>query len=113
MATNGSKSNVNRHTETVHEGIKHYKCEVCGKDFSPKHKLEKHIIKVHPEKALPDIKKQFLCSKYSNNYETYIKLKRTLELHETGDGRNSQKYLHQTWADLLTLIISHNLTQSL
>ena len=29
------------------------------------------------------------------------------------DGRNSQKYLHQTWANLLTLIISHKLTQSL
>ena len=29
------------------------------------------------------------------------------------DGRNSQKYLHQTWADLLILIILHKLTQSL
>ena len=29
------------------------------------------------------------------------------------DGRNCQKYLHQTWADLQTLIISHNCTQSL
>ena len=29
------------------------------------------------------------------------------------DGRNSQKYLHQTWADLLTLIMSHKLTQYL
>ena len=29
------------------------------------------------------------------------------------DGRNSQKLLHQTWANLLTHLISHNLTQSL
>ena len=29
------------------------------------------------------------------------------------DGRNCQKYLHQTWAYFPTLIISHNLTQSL
>ena len=29
------------------------------------------------------------------------------------DGRNSQKNLHQTLADLLILTISHNLTQSL
>ena len=74
VATNCSKSNVNRHTETVHEGIKHYKCEVCGKEFSQKHKLEKHIIKVHPAIALPDIKKHFPCSKCIKNYETGIKL---------------------------------------
>ena len=29
------------------------------------------------------------------------------------DGRNSQKYLHQTKADFLTLIMLHNLTQTL
>ena len=29
------------------------------------------------------------------------------------DGRNSQKYLHQTWTDFLTLIMSHKLTQYL
>ena len=29
------------------------------------------------------------------------------------DGRNSQKYLHQTKADFLTLIMLHKLTQSL
>ncbi len=29
------------------------------------------------------------------------------------DGRNSQKYLHQTKAELLILIISHKLSQNL
>ena len=29
------------------------------------------------------------------------------------DGRNCQKYLHQTKADFLTLIMLHKLTQSL
>ena len=29
------------------------------------------------------------------------------------DGRNSQKYLHQTWADFITLIILQRLNQSL
>ena len=80
VTTNGSKSNVTRHAETVHKEIKPYQCEVCGKEFSQKHKLEKHIIKVHPEIALPDIKKHFTCSKCSKNYETNIKLKKSVTL---------------------------------
>ena len=28
------------------------------------------------------------------------------------DGHNSEKYLHQTWADLLTLVVSHKLSQN-
>ena len=41
--------------------------------------------------------------------EIYLLTQELLNL----DGRNCQKYLHQTKADFLTLIMLHKLTQSL
>ena len=41
------KMNLKRHIHTVHEGHKDYKCESCGKSFSGAQYLKKHIHTIH------------------------------------------------------------------
>ena len=48
--------NLKEHKETVHEGIKSFKCDICKGKFSTKQSLEKHILGIH------EGKKSFLCS---------------------------------------------------
>ena len=38
---------LKRHTHTVHEGHKDYKCESCGKSFSQTSALKNHIYTIH------------------------------------------------------------------
>ena len=41
------KSNLKKHIHTVHEGLKDHKCEFCGKSFFDASTLKKHILTVH------------------------------------------------------------------
>ena len=43
------------HINSVHEGLKNHKCDLCGKSFSEKGSLKIHIISVHDKDPL-DIK---------------------------------------------------------
>ena len=38
---------LKKHIHTVHEGKKDYKCESCGKSFSKRNYLDKHICTNH------------------------------------------------------------------
>ena len=41
------KANLKRHIKTVHEGIKDYKCNHCGKEYFEKKRLNRHIKREH------------------------------------------------------------------
>ena len=97
----GRKYDLSRHIATVHEKKKPFQCSLCLYKCVDKGHLNRHISFVHEKK------RTFRCSlcTYKCGEQYDLSRPRTTIL----DGRNSQKYLHQTWADLLTLIISHNL----
>ena len=41
------QSNLKRHVEIVHEGIKNYQCQICEQKFSHSGKLQKHVKIIH------------------------------------------------------------------
>ena len=45
------RRNLNRHIESVHEGKKSFKCNVCDTAFSEKSNLNGHIESVHDRKS--------------------------------------------------------------
>ena len=42
-----SKTNLRRHNNTIHLGIKKFSCEFCKKEFNQKLNMRSHISKVH------------------------------------------------------------------
>jgi len=44
---NGRRSTLKTHMEAVHEGLKRYTCETCGKSFYSKHDMLRHVDSVH------------------------------------------------------------------
>ena len=43
---------MKKHIYTIHEGHKDHKCESCGKSFSQKVDLKKHMRKIHQDHKL-------------------------------------------------------------
>ena len=41
------KQQMIRHSETVHEGIKKYTCDICPAAYGQGHELKKHKLKIH------------------------------------------------------------------
>ena len=41
---------MTKHVVSVHEKKKPFKCEICDKGFSQKHKMKIHVASVHEEK---------------------------------------------------------------
>ena len=41
------KQQMKRHSETVHEGIKKYTCDLCPMAYGQSHELKKHKLKIH------------------------------------------------------------------
>ena len=46
------KSKLKRHIETVHEGIKRFKCHLCTNAYGQSHELKKHLMSFH-KKIVP------------------------------------------------------------
>ena len=44
---NGRRSTLKTHMEAVHEGLKRYTCETCGKSFYSKADMSRHVDSVH------------------------------------------------------------------
>ena len=42
-----SKSSLNMHIKTTHEGRRDYKCEECNKSYTQKNSLDEHITSIH------------------------------------------------------------------
>ena len=53
---------MTRHTASIHEGRKPFKCEVCEKSFAEKSKLGSHMLSVH------DRKKPFNCKECDKTF---------------------------------------------
>ena len=47
------QAHVKRHIQTVHEGRKDYKCEYCGTTRTTSTSLRKHILRDHQGRTLP------------------------------------------------------------
>jgi uncharacterized Zn-finger protein len=60
--TFGKSGSLNRHIQTVHEGIKPYKCDICQATFTQKTTLRDHISCIH------EGKKPFQCSKCDKTF---------------------------------------------
>ena len=59
-----SLSNLKKHTRLIHEGIKDYKCELCGKEFAKKESLKNHTKNVH--EGAKDIEKTSMAKDHNN-----------------------------------------------
>ena len=74
---------VLKHARSVHDHIRDYKCDECGKSFVAKMKLELHIKAIHDK-----IKDQFCdqCN-YATSYPDELrKHKNTIHSKDRGDG---------------------------
>jgi len=60
------KYHLNKHTETVHEGIRPFKCNICNYETCYKGTLKKHIEYVH--KGLKPFKCKFCSYECARNY---------------------------------------------
>jgi DNA-directed RNA polymerase subunit RPC12/RpoP len=70
-----AKSNLRRHVEAVHEGKK-YKCKKCGKEYTNPSDLIRHVEAVHE-------RKKYKCKKCGKEYTLKMHLKRHVEaVHE-------------------------------
>lgn len=69
------KCHYTQHVQTVHSGIKAFKCQKCGKKFSTQSQLEAHAAKHEGIKA-------FKCEKCPKSYNNKVDLKR----HELNHG---------------------------
>ena len=47
-----TKCNMNRHISIVHEENKPFDCNICEKAFSSRHSIKHHIVSVHEEKNI-------------------------------------------------------------
>ena len=66
-------SQLIRHKETVHEGIKKFSCEFCQKNFGAKSALKRHVNSVH---------NGFKCEICGQNYSEEHRLIRHKEIHQ-------------------------------
>ena len=57
------------HVETVHDGIRKFKCDSCEKQFTKSSDLNAHVVTVHQKKE------DFKCTKCSKTYGVKSKLK--------------------------------------
>ena len=68
------------HIKSIHEGIKEYKCEYCGKEFDKKNNLKKHIIGVHEESTE---NYNFVCDFCAKRFYSSSHLKRHVLQHHS------------------------------
>ena len=65
--------NLNKHIESVHDGKKAFKCNICDASFSQKGNLNVHIDSVHEEM------KPFKCKICDASFSRKATLKRHIE----------------------------------
>ena len=65
------RTSIKTHMETVHEGVRRYFCELCGKSYTSITNLKDHKMTQHEKKW------EYKCSKCEKSYNT----KRTLKQH--------------------------------
>ena len=80
--TFGKSGSLNRHIQTVHEGIKPYKCDICQATFTQKTTLRDHISCIH------EGKKPFHCSKCD---KTFAQRSNMIRHYETRHEENKPK----------------------
>ena len=72
------KSDLKRHLESVHEGIKPFKCNICGKGSASNGEMKKHVETVH------EGKKPFKCTTCNSCYTRKTTLNKHIKsVHES------------------------------
>lgn len=68
-----SKTNLNGHTNSVHERNRPFKCNVCVKNFSRKFTLNQHVASIHEEKKKTVESNNETRMEKSKYFETFMK----------------------------------------
>ena len=79
----GHSSNLNRHIQEVHQGIKKSSCSQCGKKFSQASDLKRHVQSVHK-----DIRK-YECTDQTDNPQLIYVFNMFIKKEEVDDENNS------------------------
>ena len=73
-------SELNYQIKLVHEGVKKYKCDICGKPFGRLNAMKVHVMTVH------EGLKNFQCGSCDKAFGQHGDLKRHIKnIHEGGD----------------------------
>ena len=72
-----SPSALTRHSETVHEGLKHFKCQFCPKEYGCAGDLNIHIRSIHEQR------KDFHCEICDKYFTTKKYLNAYMQIHIT------------------------------
>nr|XP_023014940.1 zinc finger protein 883-like isoform X2 [Leptinotarsa decemlineata] len=72
-------SNLKRHIDIIHKGLKPFKCEVCGKEFSRLVAKNEHTYKHTGQKP-------YVCSYCGETFNTYLKHFTHTYLHKIDNG---------------------------
>ena len=46
----GRNWSLKTHVETIHEGMKQFKCDICNAEFTSKQGMEEHVTTIHEGK---------------------------------------------------------------
>ena len=78
---------MTRHIESVHEGRKAFKCDICDHSFTHKYKLKGHIESVH------EGKKEFKCDICDQSFSKKYHFKRHMASIHEGKQRSKWNYV--------------------